>query len=187
MMPPLMTAVIASPALAVGGIRSAASSCSAVKPTLAAVDHRVPLAVVEHQHAPVRALEARDRRQDLLQDRRQLEAVGEPGAQGVQPGHVGELDRQLVPDRRELLLVALALDGRGQDVGHGLEEVDVVVREGPRPVAEDLERAERAVAAVDDDAQAADDAVIAERAAETANRVSVAEVVDDDRLAGAAG
>ena len=95
--------------------------------------HRVPLAVAEQQHAPVRPLEPRDRREDLLQDLLELQAVGEPRAQGVQARHVGQLDRQLVPDRRQLLLVLLALDRRGQDVGDGLQEVDVVLREGPRP------------------------------------------------------
>ena len=129
-----MTAVIASPGGAsavdaVGGVELLGGEAHAGRRR-----HRVALAVVEHQDAPVGALEPRHRREDLLQDRREFEAVREPGAEGVEAGHVGELDRQLVADRGEVLLVPLALDRRGQDVGDGLEEVDVVEGEGPRAV-----------------------------------------------------
>ena len=121
-----MTAVIVSPGRHLG-VRSADEVELLGREAHAGRrDHRVPLAIVEHQDAPVRALEPGHRREDLLQDRREFEAIREARAQGVQACHVGELDRQLVPDRRELLLVPLALDRRGQDVGHGLEEVDVV-------------------------------------------------------------
>ena len=148
--------------------------------------HQVAPAVVEHQDAPVRALEPRHRREDLLQDRRQFEAVREARAQGVEACHVGELDRQLVPDRGELVLVPLALDRRGQDVGHGLEEVDVVGREGPRPAVEDPQGAEGPLAAWMMTLSPLTTPCSRSRG-ETANLVSVAEVLDDHRLAGQQG
>ena len=102
--------------------------------------------------------------------------------QGVEARHVGELDRQLVTHLGQRVLIAPTLDRRGEDVGDGLEEMDVVPREGPRAVGERPERAERPFAALDDDAQAADDAVFSQHVRGDEPGLG-AEVLHDHRLA----
>ncbi len=112
--------------------------------------------VVEQQDALIGTLEPRDGGEHLLQDRGELEAVGEPFGEGVQPGHVGELSGQLVADSRKLSLIVPALDRGGEDVGDRLEKMNVVVRETAAPQIERFERAIGPVPAGYDDDGAAD-------------------------------
>ena len=117
----------ASAAVRVGGVELLGGEADAGRR-----GHRVPLAVVEHQDAAVGALEPGDRREDLLQDRREFQAVREPRARAWSRVMSASWTASSSRIAASSSLVPLALDRRGQDVGHGLEEVDVVAGERPR-------------------------------------------------------
>ena len=108
--------------------------------------HQAAVAVVKHEHTPLGAMESNHGREDLLQNVGQLDLVRETFAQGVEGRHVVELPCQLVSHLAQCFLVAVALDRRGQNVGHGLEEVSIVLRKGSRLIAEGRDRAERLLA-----------------------------------------
>ena len=85
-----------------------------------------------------------------------------------------------------LLLVPLAIDGQRQHVGHGLEEIGIILGELTLPGGVTRQNPVRPARAGDDHAHPADHPLVAQKRGPAEPRVG-AEVVDDHRIAGEEG